>query len=903
MNTAPTSMTTVQVRRPATIGMQAATGGSATTPAAALPGLRARLREAVFPDYNRAAFIYWCVVVVLGSGALALSVAGVAQLPAASLGQVLLIASIAAVVGLFPLQIPKTKNSIAAGDVFIFLTLLLYGPFAAALAAAAEAAVAAWRTSTRWTSRLLGPASAALTMLACGSGFALVQDALLRAGLAADIALLVALMLFTVAYFIASPLVITAVAYLKRRRWPGVREAIESFGWLGLGYAGSAAVAAVLFLSHQRFGVFSVAVAAPMIGMFLATLNHFFSQQEAAEREAAERAARVRADAAEHEAAQAAAHLQALEQSDRRFHSAFTHAAIGMALVSPDGQVLQCNQAMSMLLARGDAEIVGAPFRSFLNPFDATRIEHELHLIRAHASDGFQFELRVRRPDGREDWASLHCGYFSHGAVGDGCLIVQAFDVTARRQAEARLQHMAYHDGLTNLANRSRLHEAMALAIDTHRDDPTRQFGVLYLSFDGYRSLNDSQGLGAGDMFLVRVGRRLKELALPGDLVARVGGEEFAILTHCDQQGTHQVLALAEEVLRALSAPLAIEDTEVATGLTVGVTFCDVGYLNPEEALRDADLARQKAKASGKAEPAIFDPNLHECAKDKLLLEAALRRAIAANQLALAFQPIYDLHTCRVVGFEALARWEHPERGSVSPATFIRVAEESGLIGALTQWAISRACMRLRDWRERHPALPELFVNVNISGLDLCDPRFADFVGETLRQHGLPPAALTLEITENTLMQQLERGSSTLAKLHDLGVGLSVDDFGTGYSSLSYLSTLPISSLKIDRSFVSRLEVRAADAEIVRAVIQLGDALGKRVVAEGIETATQLERLQGYGCELGQGYHFSRPLTPQLALQLLDSEADGTAPAPTKPTHRANDNTEGTPTWPTSIPA
>jgi diguanylate cyclase (GGDEF)-like protein len=528
---------------------------------------------------------------------------------------------------------------------------------------------------------------------------------------------------------------------------------------------------------------------------------------------------------------------------------------------------------MGALLERSDGEIVGAEFNRFLSPFDAAQLGRELQRIRAQETDAFQLELRVRRTDGREAWASLHCGYFAQARTGDDCLIFQAFDVTSRRLAEARLQHMAYHDGLTNLANRSRLHEVLVQAIDAHRQDPSALFGVLYVAFDRYKRLNDSLGLVAGDQFLVKVARRLKEHVRAGDLVARVGGDEFAIVVRCDERGAHHVVALAEQLQHALSTPLQIEETEVATGVSIGITFCDVGYLTPEEALRDADLARQKAKASGKAEPATFDPNLHERAREKLLLEAALRRAIAANQLSLAFQPIYDLKSLGLLGFEALARWEHPERGAISPATFIQVAEESGLIGALTQWAIQRACLTLRGWLDRHPDRPDLFVNVNISGRDLCEPKFADFVRETIRQYRLPSSSLTLEITENTLMQQLDVGGNTLALLRDIGVGLSVDDFGTGYSSLSYLSSLPISSLKIDRSFVSRLDTRADDAEIVRTVIQLGDALGKRVVAEGIESAEQLERLQGYGCELGQGYHFSRPLTPQLAMSLLDSVA------------------------------
>ncbi len=834
------------------------------------PGWEAAVGRSLFPDYNAAAIAYWIALVSAGALALGYALTALTSFSAEQIWQVLSIAVIAAIVGMFPLRVPKSKNSIAAGDIFIFLLLPLHGVAAAVLAAVAEAAVCAWRTSNRWSSRIASPAAAAVAMLACGSGYEAGMTAL--AGVGGDGVMFGALLLFALAYFVISPTLVTGVIYLKRRRWPTLPEWLNDYAWLGMGYLASASVAGVLYLAFRQFGVVTVVIAAPMIAMFLTTVHYYFAQQEAAERELAERANRERAEAAEREAAQAAAHLRALERSDKRFHSAFTHAAIGMALVANDGQVVKVNRALCALLGQERDSIVGAEFRSFIDPGDAQAVEQHIRRVSAREADSFREELRCRTADGREVWVSLHGSFFADATETESHLIIQAFDVTARRLAEGRLQHLAYHDSLTNLANRSRLFEAVTDAIATSRNDPTHQFSVMHLHFDRFKLLNDSLGHGAGDLFLVKVARRLKEHVRPSDVVARLGGDEFAILTVHRARGTHHAITLAERLQEAFRKPIVVNDTEVNTGTSIGITFSDVGYHSAEEALRDADLAMSKAKASGKARYALFDPSLHERATEQLVLEMDLRRGLAANQLTLAFQPVFELESRRLVGFEALARWEHPERGTIPPSTFIPVAEDSGLIGQLTQWAIQRACLQLRAWRDRFPAYCDMFVNVNISGHDLCEPKFAEQVREALEQFGLPATCLTLEITESTLMQQLDMGSKTLGQLRDLGIELSVDDFGTGYSSLSHLSSLPISSLKIDRSFVSRLDDTSDETEIVRAVIQLGDALGKRVIAEGIETPAQLERLRGFGCGFGQGYYLARPLTVHQVAALLGAE-------------------------------
>ena len=841
--------------------------------ATALRPQPAGLRERFFPDYNVQAALYWALIVACGLTATGCAVVRVASFPSTHVWQVLGIALIAAIVAIFPLRMPKTKLWIATGDIFIFLLLLLHGPQAAVFGAALESAVIAWRGTPRWSSRLFSPAAAAVAMLVCSYGFEWTVAAMARAGATGDGALFAASMLFAGTYFLVSPTLLSTVVYLKRSEWPSIGERLRSVGWLGLSYAASASVAAVLYLAFRQFGFSTLVVALPMVAMFQATLHYYFAQQEATEREATERASRERAEAAQREAAQQARHLLDLERSEKRFQSAFTHAAIGMALVSVDGRLLRANQALCALLRRPAEDIHGTPFGDFLIPDDAYKLKEQLQRVLARELDGLTLELRCRPQKGAEVWILLHCAIFAEADESLPCLILQVQDITDRRLAESRLEYIAYHDGLTHLANRNRFYERLALAIEQHRRDASNQFAVMYLDFDRFKRINDSMGHGAGDKFLVRAARRIRQTVRPTDLVARLGGDEFAILSEVGG-GTHHAVVLAERLQEALREPFKIAGTEIRTSASIGITFGDASYRTPEEVMRDADLAMYKAKSKGRACYALFDATLYERASERLQLENELQVALATEQLTMSFQPLFKIEPTRLIGFEALMRWQHPERGAIGPGTFIPVAEESALINQLTRWAIRHVCRQLRNWHEQYPKWHELAVHVNISGKDLTEPQFATFVREALREAGVPPSSLTLEITESTLMQTLESVIGTLNELRDLGVGVSVDDFGTGYSSLSYLSALPISSLKIDRSFVRQMGETKESSEIVRAIVHLGEALGKDVIAEGVETRAQLERLRQLNCGFAQGFLLSRPLSAPQATAALASSND-----------------------------
>jgi diguanylate cyclase (GGDEF)-like protein/PAS domain S-box-containing protein len=553
--------------------------------------------------------------------------------------------------------------------------------------------------------------------------------------------------------------------------------------------------------------------------------------------------------------------------------AAFTHAAIGMAIVDAQGRIVRANQALSALLARSETELCGERFVAMLHPSDAALFERRSREVaERRESPAFSIELRCTAADGRDIWVALHCGRFEDpGSTAEG-LIYQLHDITSRQVAESRLQHIAYHDSLTDLPNRACFHEQLSAAVEASRLDPAVQFAVMFLDLDRFKVVNDSLGHFCGNELLREVGRRLQQCLRPDELVARLGGDEFAVLL----RGIHDSddgMRLAERILAALSRPLSLGGTEIVPGASIGVTFGDLGYRTVDELLRDADLAMYDAKAGGRGRIAIFDRTMHERIADKLALEADLRHAIGEGELSLMFQPLFDLDPYRLAGFEALARWVHPTRGPVSPAVFIALAEEAGHIEALTAWVIEKSVEQLAAWHRSAPHMVHAGMNVNISGRDLVQPGFVDRVLKLLQRHGVAPSLLTLEITETVLMSRLELAREALAELRVSGVRLAIDDFGTGYSSLAYLSKLPIDCLKIDRSFVAKMDSGSEDVEIVRAVMTLGAALGKRVVAEGIETPQQLSTLRRLGVHVGQGYLLARPLRAEQVTALLYAPA------------------------------
>ncbi len=412
-------------------------------------------------------------------------------------------------------------------------------------------------------------------------------------------------------------------------------------------------------------------------------------------------------------------------------------------------------------------------------------------------------------------------------------------DITERKKAEEQLQRRAFYDPLTNLPNRALFLDRLKHLFQRGRralGNPL--FALLYLDLDRFKSINDSLGHQAGDELLIGAARRLERCLRPGDTLARLGGDEFTVVLD-EISGEADATGVAERIHAELAAPIDVNGYEVFTSVSVGIALSSARYERPEDMLRDADTAMYRAKAAGRARHQVFGDDMHQRALSSLQMETDLRRALDRHEILPYYQPIVDLETGGVVGFEALARWRHPTRGMVPPDLFIPVAEETGLVGPIGEWMLAEACRQAREWQRRYPAWSELEVSVNISARQLSQGGVPADVERVLAATGLDPACLMLEITESALMHNLNTGAGVIQRLHAMSVGLHLDDFGTGYSSLAYLHSFPVHALKVDRSFVNRMDSAPQESAIVKAIVSLAHNLGMEVIAEGVVTAAQ----------------------------------------------------------------
>ncbi len=441
-----------------------------------------------------------------------------------------------------------------------------------------------------------------------------------------------------------------------------------------------------------------------------------------------------------------------------------------------------------------------------------------------------------------------------------------ARDMSAQKEFEAQLEHQATHDPLTGLPNRALLLDrlSMALARSTRSG---RTVAILFLDLDHFKVVNDSLGHGYGDQLLVRIAERLSESLRPGDTVARFGGDEFIVLCE-DLEDPAEATSISERVATAVSSPAALHDTEVFITASIGIAVAHSTDVDPEHLLRDADAAMYQAKDKGRSRTEVFDARLRTRAVDRLELENALRRAIDRDELTVRYQPKVALASGKIVGFEALIRWDHPRRGLLEPADFLAIAEETRLIVPIGNWVARQACGVLA----RVQALTgsaEMMACINLSARQLPHPRLAEDFAEILDETGVDPGAVVLEITESVLMDDVALSQVTLERLKGLGLLIAVDDFGTGYSSLAYLRRFPVDLLKVDRTFVDGLGTDPSDSAIVAAVVSLAHTLGLRAIAEGVETAEQLAELRRLGCDMAQGFLLSRPVPEADLLALI----------------------------------
>jgi len=459
-----------------------------------------------------------------------------------------------------------------------------------------------------------------------------------------------------------------------------------------------------------------------------------------------------------------------------------------------------------------------------------------------------------------------------HGVVR--YTIATGIDITDRQQLEDRLAHQALHDPLTGLPNRRLLMDRLEMAVRSRRGGSV---ALLFLDLDDFKAVNDSFGHAAGDGVLVELGSRLTGCLRLGDTAARVGGDEFAVLVE-GMADISEAQAMADRIRAALAPPVSVEDREISVQASIGIATNSQGLRDADALLRNADVAMYWAKREGRAKSAVYRPEMHAVVRERRVLEALLREALERRGFTLEFQPIVDLRTGTMAGAEALIRWHHPAQGPLASADFLLAAEQTGLIVPIGRWVLDEACGQLTRWRAALGSSAPGWVSVNVSARQFQDPSLVGDVERAIRDHGLRPSDLILELTENLVIEDAEGTIERLETLRALGVRLAIDDFGTGYSSLSYLHRLPVEIVKIDRSFVTDMDGSPKRSAFVHAIVALAGSLGLRTIAEGIETEAQARSLRALGCELGQGYEFSRPLAPaDFARRALESDRWGAA--------------------------
>lgn len=570
-----------------------------------------------------------------------------------------------------------------------------------------------------------------------------------------------------------------------------------------------------------------------------------------------------------------------VRHSESRLRAVFSQAAIAIALLDLDGFFTEVNPAVERLLGYDGAGMIGRRWNAFAPPEDMDGTEQMIGALRLHERENVTVEQRFVRSDGRVLWTLLTISRVDNPS-GSAGLIAMLQDITERRALEAQLTWQAYHDPLTNLANRALFRERVDRALH-QQSGHAGSVAVLFLDLDDFKTVNDSMGHAAGDTLLFEVGRRLLNATRGCDTVARLGGDEFAILID-NVKVAGDCVRVAERVLASMQEPVQLEGAEVIVSTSIGIVR-NAGSESADDMLRNADVAMYNAKRRGKGRHALFESGMHDKAVERLRLQTDLRTAIENNEITLAFQPIVTLDDGKPCGFETLARWTHAEFGPVSPGTFVPLAEETGMIVPLGCAILSQACLEAVRWNSM-PGLPRpIGLTVNLSGRQLEETTVITHVREALEESGLDPARLTLEITESALVHNSDTMRERLCQLKELGISLAIDDFGTGYSSLSYIQQFPVDVLKIDRSFVEGLgRSNGTDAALARTIIALGASLQLRTIAEGIEVEAQRAILRELGCELGQGFLYARPMqADEVCAWLAEAIGIPAGPARTAP--------------------
>ena len=749
-------------------------------------------------------------------------------------------------------RVPGGQGEVTISDALIFLVLLLYGGEAAVLLAAVEAFCTSFRISKKLPVWLFNAALMAVSYFTAAQAlrFCFGSIADLQAG-AFSGRFLLALGVMGLAQFLPNSALI-AYYQASKHQQPFWQTWQQNYLYAAITCLASAAAAGIVAKLTTAFGFYAFLALVPILVVVYFTYWSHLQQIEA-------RTQQVE---------QARRHVAELQESEARFRSAFDYAAIGMALVDQQGRWLQVNHSLCEITGYAEAELLGSYYQAITHAEDLGAALVQMHQLLNGQTPAFHLEKRYRHKQGQVVWVLWSVSLALDPETKSDRLIFQVQDITDRKRAEQQLVHDAFHDGLTGLPNRALFRDHLQMAFDRVRRHKHRQFAVLFLDFDRFKIINDSLGHGAGDELLVAVSRRLESTMRPGDTIARLGGDEFTILLE-EIRDVSEAEEVAARIQNALEAPFKLSGNEIFTTVSIGIAWSGLGYENPEDVLRDADTAMYRAKHAGTARREVFDKAMHSQAVSRLQLESDLRRAVEREEFIIYYQPIVELEDGRLHGFEALVRWQHPERGMIPPLQFIPIAEETGLIVQIGEQVMRRACQQMKEWQRLYPSAQRLQVSVNLSSRQFAQPDLIGQVRRVLEDTALEPRALKLELTESAVMENSEIAVSLLRQIRRLGIELSIDDFGTGYSSLSYLHRFPLSTLKIDRSFINEMRENDENAEIVRTIVTLARTLKMEVVAEGIETEEQLLQLRWLECRYGQGYYFSKPVDAEAAGQLI----------------------------------
>ncbi len=584
----------------------------------------------------------------------------------------------------------------------------------------------------------------------------------------------------------------------------------------------------------------------------------------------------------------------ALRESQERYALAARGANDGLWDWDMASGNIYFSERWKAILGYLDVEIAGEPGEWFsrVHAEDLEKLRDAMRPGQGGApGQSFECEHRIRHRDGGYRWVRCR-----GAAVEDSSGRVLRMAGSMSDVTEGKV-----FDPLTGLANRVLFMDRLEQEFASRRANPAAQCAVMFMDIDRFKLINDSLGHSAGDQLLVAMAERLTRGVRTGDsrgrpasrdLVARLGGDEFAVLL-CDLADPAEAVPVAQRILTELREPFTLAGRGIFCTVSIGIAPSNDAYAAAPEMVRDADTAMYTAKSKGRARCEVFDDKMRARVVDRLELENDLRDALANNRLSVNYQPKVRLADRRICGFEALARWRHPQRGWIPPSEFIPVAEEAGLIHKLDMWILREACTQMKRWQNEYPSEELLAISVNVSPSQFSQPHLVEQIADVLKETALDPSSLRLEITESVLMDDGEAAKDILTRLKELGVGLKIDDFGTGYSSLAYLAQLPFDTLKIDRSFTLQLEGGDCNSEIVRSILAMAHTLGMEVVAEGVEENEQAKTLLAMGCEFGQGFFFSKPVSAEAAEGLvaamsLPPVAQPAAPPPPEAARLAN---------------